>query len=236
LKSEIEIVYKDEWLEIVNKPSNLIVHHSKYARNLDEESLCQLINNNNSVDTLHPIHRLDRKTSGLIIFAKDKTIIPLFQELFDQQKVQKTYIALVRGFIDGAGILNFPIRADEDVIYKEAETHYQALHSLEIDIPVVPYSTARYTFLQLHPKTGRMHQLRKHMNKFSHPIIGDPKYGNRHHNHMFIDELEIFNLFLHAQTLEFSHPMTKENIRITARFPSFWYQMVKAFNVSFELP
>lgn len=232
----IETVYEDEWLKVVNKPSNLIVHHSKYARNLDETSLCQLINENTeSGNGIHPIHRLDRKTSGLIIFAKDKTVIPLFQNLFDQHNIQKTYIALVRGFVDDEGKLDFPIRADEDTIYKDAETHYKKIHQFELDIPVPPYSTARYSILKLCPKTGRMHQLRKHMNKFSHPIIGDPKYGNRHHNHMFIDRIGVSNLFLHAKSLAFIHPKTQKKIIINADFPDFWKETFTAFNIHYQL-
>lgn len=230
---EIETVYEDEWLKIVNKPSNLIVHHSKYARNLDELSLCQLLND--TAIKIHPIHRLDRKTSGLIIFAKNKTIIPLFQDLFDRQAVKKKYIALVRGFINDDGSLDYPIRADEETVYKAAETQYKKLHQFELNIPVPPYPTARYSIVELRPQTGRMHQLRKHMNKFSHPIIGDPKYGNRHHNHMFIDQLAISNLFLHAETLEFVHPKTQKTILVKAKFPEFWKKSMMAFNVDYQL-
>ena len=232
---DINIVYEDDWLILANKPSNLIVHHSKYARNIDEVSLCQQLNQE-FAKPIHPIHRLDRKTSGLIMFAKDKTSIPPLQQLFNEQNIQKTYIALVRGFVEGDGILDFPIRADETNVYKPAETHYKSIQSFEVDIPVLPYPTARYTLLELQPKTGRMHQLRKHMNKFSHPIIGDPKYGNRHHNHMFIDQLQISNLFLHAQSLRFLHPKTKEEIIVKADFPDFWHQMIKSLNVPVVLP
>ena len=235
MPTEIDIVFEDDWIKIVNKPSNLIVHHSRYARNLDETSLCQLVNQSEAQEKSHPVHRLDRKTSGLIIFAKEKSIIPKFQTLFDNGDIQKTYIALVRGFVSEPGELDAPIRADEATIYKEALTHYTPLHQFEVDIPVVPYPISRYTFLKLEPKTGRMHQLRKHMNKFSHPIIGDPKYGNRHHNHMFIDKLGISNLFLHAQSLTFQHPNSNETISVKAPFPPFWKHMMTEFKVGFDL-
>ncbi|MDX1349889.1 MAG: pseudouridine synthase [Putridiphycobacter sp.] len=231
----IETVYEDAWLKIINKPSNLIVHHSKYARNIDEESLCQLLNKTSEEENLHPIHRLDRKTSGLIVFAKDKTIIQPTQALFNSNDFQKTYVALVRGHVLTAGLLDFPIRADEATTYKDAETQYKPLHHFEVPIPVQPYPSARYTLLQLQPKTGRMHQLRKHMNKFSHPIIGDPKYGNRHHNHMFIDELGIGNLFLHAHQVSFPHPINGKTINVTGRFPEFWRSMLKQLNVDYLL-
>ncbi|MFK8046393.1 MAG: pseudouridine synthase [Crocinitomicaceae bacterium] len=235
MSSSIDVVYEDEWLKIVSKPSNLIVHHSRYARNLDERSLCQLINETSIEATLHPIHRLDRKTSGLIIFAKLKHIIPKFQKLFDTNAIEKSYLALVRGHIHDNGKLEYPIRADEETTYKDAETHYKPLQLIDVDIPVVPYPSSRYTILELTPKTGRMHQLRKHMNKFSHPIIGDPKYGNRHHNHMFIEELDIGNLFLHAYKLRFNHPETDELITISAELPDFWNKALNRFKVNFEV-
>jgi len=235
MQNSIDVVYEDEWIKIINKPSNLLVHHSKYARNINETSLCQLVNQAEGT-TLHPIHRLDRKTSGLIIFAKSKQIIPKFQDLFDNNGIEKNYLALVRGHVLDSGVLEYPIRADEETVYKEAITHYKPLQLIEVDIPVKPYPSSRYTILQLMPKTGRMHQLRKHMNKFSHPIIGDPKYGNRHHNHMFIDELGIGNLFLHANSLSFNHPETNKPVFVTAELPDFWKAAFQQFKVDFTAP
>ncbi|MFD1553428.1 pseudouridine synthase [Putridiphycobacter roseus] len=231
---EIGTVFEDAWFKIINKPSNLIVHHSNYARNLDEVSLCQWVNKE-AGKSLHPIHRLDRKTSGLIIFAKDKTVIPKMQTLFAEHKITKQYVALVRGFVTEAGSIDSPIRADEAIEYKEAFTAYKPLHSFEVPIPVQPYDAARYTILSLKPTTGRMHQLRKHMNKFSHPIIGDPKYGNRHHNHMFIEKFACSNLFLHAKTLSFIHPITERPLVINAKFPAFWENVFTHLNCEFPL-
>jgi hypothetical protein len=91
-----------------------------------------------------------------------------------------------------------------------------------------PYETSRYSLVEFTPKTGRMHQLRIHANKISHPIIGDPKYGNRHHNHMFIEKFGIDKLFLHAKSLEFEHPITNEKLKIQVEVPDFW-ELVDVF-------
>jgi len=102
-----------------------------------------------------------------------------------------------------------------------------------VDIPVHPYENARYSLVKLTPTTGRMHQLRIHMNKISHPIVGDYKYGDRFHNRMFENEFDCNNLFLHAHQLEFTHPITTKKIAITANLPNDWHKIFRKFNWNF---
>jgi tRNA pseudouridine65 synthase len=128
---------------------------------------------------------------------------------------------LVRGHISDEGIIDSPVK-NERGNYKDALTHFRCLYQIELLIPVQPYPTARYSLVEFLPKTGRMHQLRIHANKISHPIIGDPKYGNRHHNHMFIDHFGLNQLFLHAKSLKFIHPMTNDEVEVRAPIPDFW--------------
>jgi tRNA pseudouridine65 synthase len=212
-------IYEDEYILIANKPSNLLVHHSYYARNINESSLVQLYKNKGI--NVYPIHRLDRKTSGLIMLAKKKEFVADFQSLFENGSILKKYFALLRGFVPENGIINSPVKNDRGN-YKEAETHYKNLKHIELAIPVEPYQTSRYSLVEFEPKTGRMHQLRIHANKIAHPIIGDPKYGNRHHNHMLIDKFEIDQLFLHAHSLSFPHPFLSKEIFVTVDLPEFW--------------
>jgi tRNA pseudouridine65 synthase len=221
----LEIVYEDIFCLIINKPSNLLVHHSYYARNIEEDSLSEIIKNHGI--EAYPVHRLDRKTSGLILFAKKKEFVSVFQSLFEENKIEKKYLALLRGHIADSGIIDSPVKNDRGN-YKEAETHFTCLKHIELPIAVQPYETSRYSLVEFTPKTGRMHQLRIHANKISHPIIGDPKYGNRHHNHMFIEKFRINNLFLHAKSLEFEHPFTNEKLKIQVEVPDFW-ELVDVF-------
>lgn len=217
----MQIYYEDSYVLVINKPPNLLVHHSKYARNIEEKSLVELL-----IDQgikAYPVHRLDRKTSGLIIFSKRKEDVALFQALFENKQIEKKYIALLRGHVLSSGIVQTPVKNDRGN-YKEAETNYVCLEHLELPIPVVPYPTSRYSLVEFTPTTGRMHQLRIHCNKISHPIIGDPKYGNRHHNHMFEDFFGINNLFLHAYSLVFTHPITNINLELKAKIPEFWIE------------
>lgn len=217
---EIPIIYEDDYCLVVNKPNNLLMHHSYFSRNIEEDSLVQLLKLQ-GYESPVPVHRLDRKTSGILLLAKDKEFVKPFQELFDTNAISKKYIALVRGYIDEPGIIDSPVK-NERGNYKEALTHYKCLDQFELNIPVEPYSTARYSLIEFEPKTGRMHQLRIHANKISHPIIGDHKYGNRHHNRMFEEQLGLPNLFLHAFELKFEHPFTNEILILEADKPEFW--------------
>lgn len=220
---EVPILFEDDYCLIVNKPNDVLVHHSYYARNEEGDSLCEILRKQRH--EVYPVHRLDRKTSGLILFAKRKEYVAAFQELFEQNLIEKKYLALLRGHLNEGGIIDTPVKNDRGN-YKDAETHYRCLKHIELDIPVVPYPTARYSLVEFTPKTGRMHQLRIHANKIAHPIIGDPKYGNRHHNHMLIEKFGITQLFLHAKSLEFFHPFTKTKLFIDADIPSFWNRLV----------
>lgn len=217
---EIPVLFEDEYCFVVNKPNNLLVHHSHYARNIEEQSLVELLRQQ-GFETPIPVHRLDRKTSGLILFVKENGVVQPFQQLFDENLIQKTYWALVRGFINENGTIDSPVK-NERGNYKEALTEYKRIESFERDFDIQPYPSQRYSLVEFKPKTGRYHQLRIHANKIAHPIINDPKYGNRHHNHYFQQVLGIEELFLHAKELEFNHPFTKERLCLSANLPDFW--------------
>lgn len=217
---KIPVLYEDPWCIIVAKPNNVLVHHSHYARNIATASLTGLLREQ-GFETASPVHRLDHKTSGTLLLARSREYAAAFQELFDAQAITKTYLALLRGHVAPEGVIDTPVK-NERGNYKEALTLYRCLEHFELDRPVAPYPTARYSLVAFTPKTGRMHQLRIHANKIGHPIIGDPKHGNRHHNHFFQLELGLPNLFLHAAKLEFEHPFTSEKIVVETPLPEFW--------------
>lgn len=219
---EIPVLFDDEWCFMVNKPNNMLVHHSHFARNIETPSLVELVRAM-GYETAVPVHRLDHKTSGALLFAKSNEHAAVFQQLFDSKAITKNYLALLRGHVPESGTIDSPVK-NERGNYKEALTHYHCLQQFELNLAVEPYPTARYSLVEFTPETGRTHQLRIHANKISHPIIGDPKHGNRHHNHAFQQQLELHDLFLHAQRLEFRHPFTKEVVVVKAELPAFWGQ------------
>lgn len=222
----LSILFEDPYILAILKPNNMLVHHSAMANNkLEEKSMVQLLQIQLN-KKLYPLHRLDRKTSGIILFAKEKENIKAFQELFINNEIQKTYYGLVRGFIPESGKIDSPVKGRDANKHKDALTYFERLETFEVPIKVGPYNSSRYSIVKLTPKTGRLHQLRIHMNKISHPLIGDPKYGDRFHNRMFEEKFYNEAMFLHAKTLEFKHPFTEEKLVLKADFPTNWTRII----------
>lgn len=226
----LEIIFEDEFCICVNKPNNMLVHHAFHSRNVvDEQSLLQLIEHHTGLK-VYPIHRLDRKTSGLILLAKEKNYVAKFQELFTNNQIEKTYYGVVRGHAPENKIIDAPVKGRDAKIHKEALTHLKTLAKINLDIPVKPYETSRYSLVELKPKTGRMHQLRIHTSKISHPLIADAKYGDKNHDTMYAENFGWENLFLHAGKLVFRHPFTSEKLHLRANFPPDWIALFKQFS------
>jgi tRNA pseudouridine65 synthase len=228
----LEIIYQDEYILCVTKPNNVLVHHAYHSRNMaDESSLLQLVENQLGIKT-YPIHRLDRKTSGIILLAKEKMYVSKFQELFTNTQIQKIYFGIVRGFAPDTKIIDSPVKGRDANVHKEALTELTTLEKITLDIPVKPYDSSRYSLVQMFPKTGRMHQLRVHCNKISHPLIGDAKYGDKNHDTMFAENFNCKNLFLHAGLLEFIHPFHHKKMILKSSFPKDWLTIFETFSWS----
>jgi tRNA pseudouridine65 synthase len=230
----LAILFEDNSIIIVNKPNNILIHNSYYARNIKEPTLLELLKIQFGTE-FFPVHRLDRKTSGVIVLAKKKEAVALFQELFNSNTIKKIYVSIVRGFVNEPILINSPVKNADTNIYKDAITYCEPLTNTTLDIAVHPYTNSRYSLVKLTPSTGRMHQLRIHMNKISHPIVGDYKYGDRFHNRMFETEFSTPNLFLHAYSLYFMHPITLKKIEIIAEIPNDWKSIFEKFNWNLEM-
>lgn len=226
----LENIFEDDYLLCVNKPNNVLVHHAYHSRNVaDEASLLQLIESQTGLKT-YPIHRLDRKTSGIILLSKQKEYVSKFQALFTNNQIQKIYFGVVRGFSSDKKTIDSPVKGRDANVHKDALTELETLEKITLDIPVKPYDSSRYSLVKLLPKTGRMHQLRVHMNKISNPLIGDAKYGDKNHDVMFDTNFGWKNLFLHAGKLEFMHPFTSEKLILKATFPKDWISLFDDFS------
>ncbi|WP_370511749.1 pseudouridine synthase [Lutibacter sp. Hel_I_33_5] len=213
----------------VRKPNNMLVHHAYHSRNvIEEQSLLQLMDEEIG-GKFYPIHRLDRKTSGILLLAKETKFVSKFQELFTNNEIQKTYYGVVRGFSPETKTIDSPVKGRDANVHKEALTHLRTLENITLDIPVKPYDSSRYSLVEMSPKTGRMHQLRVHTNKISHPLLGDTKYGDKNHDTMFDENFGWKNMFLHAGSLAFNHPFTKEELFLKASFPKDWISLFDEF-------
>lgn len=225
----LEIIFEDDYIICVNKPNNVLVHHAFLSRNVgDEDSLLQIIDKELGIK-VYPIHRLDRKTSGLILLAKEKEHVSRFQELFTTKQIQKTYFGVVRGFSPESKTIDSPVKGRDANVHKEALTYLKTLANITLNIPVKPYDSSRYSLVEFLPQTGRMHQLRVHSNKISHPLIGDAKYGDKNHDIMFDNNFGWKNLFLHAGKLEFIHPFSSEKMMLKGTFPKDWLELFEEF-------
>ena len=199
---EIDIIYEDENLVAINKPHGLLVHRSKIANDATVFAL-QLVRDKIN-KRVYPVHRLDRKTSGVLLFTKSKEALVDLQKDFSQRKIEKKYIALVRGFLPHEGVIDYPLTEGNKI--QEATTSYKVVQKFEINLPSGKFSTSRYSLLVIKPQTGRFHQIRKHMAHIFHPIIGDRPHGCNKQNKLWKERFEMTTMLLHASSLEFSYP------------------------------
>lgn len=231
----LEIVFEDESYIAINKPNGLLVHRSSIASDVSIFAVQELRNQINQ--HVYPAHRLDRKTSGVLLFAKNKAALSEIRKLFESKNIDKEYIAIVRGYTEDDGTIDYDLK-NEKGISKEAVTQYETIERSEIAVPLGKFVTSRYSLIKLTPQTGRMHQLRMHMAHILHPIIGDRSHGCNKQNRHFKSTWNSETMFLHARKLHFVHPLTKQSITIQANFPNEFLRIsgILKFSSSFIYP
>jgi tRNA pseudouridine65 synthase len=213
---QLSIIYQDEYLVAIDKPTGLLVHRSLIDKHETQFAMQML--RDQIGQHVFPVHRLDRPTSGVLLFALSADIARKLGEQFATQSIHKTYLAIVRGHIELEGKVDYALkekldkiadkRAKQDKPAQEALTYFQRLEQFELGFPVGRYASARYSLVQLTPKTGRKHQLRRHLAHINHPIVGDTTHGDGKHN-IFIREQFNFNqLALTCKSMSIIHPVT----------------------------
>lgn len=229
--TQLEIIYHDENLIAVNKPNGLLVHRSSIAT--DAEVFAVQILRNQIGQQVFPCHRLDRKTSGVLIFALNPVTNAMMQKQFSENKIEKKYLAIVRGFTKDWEIIDYPLRK-ENGIMQEAITIYHTMAKTELEIPFGKQKTSRYSLVEITPKTGRMHQIRKHFAHILHPIIGDRPHGCNKQNKLFKEKWNMTNMLLHASEISFLHPFTNQEITIKAPLNESFTQAAKLLHLNLE--
>lgn len=205
----LEILYQDEDIIAINKPHGLLVHRSSIARDASEFALQLLRDQINQ--TVYPAHRLDRKTAGILLFSLNKDMDKELQQLFQNQQVDKKYLAILRGHAPEEMHIDYPLKKDNGVI-QEAQTDFKTIAHTELPFPSGKFPTSRYSLVEANPTTGRMHQLRKHFAHIFHPIIGDRPHGCNKQNKFWKEHFEMDTMMLHASEITFKHPKTQNNI------------------------
>lgn len=213
----MEIVYEDEGIIVINKPNKMLVYPSPIAKNCHWFATKELAKLGYS--DLHTVHRLDRPTSGVLLFAKNKEMAITFSQLFKEKAIKKTYLCMVRGHTEDEGMIDKELKKDGEGVLQHALTKYRTLDKITVDMEISKYPQSRFSFLEVEPISGRMHQIRRHLAHLRHPIIGDKRYGDRHYNRYMKEVMEMENLLLHAYRIEFIHPLTQERMKIQAPIP-----------------
>ncbi len=220
----MNFIYKDQDFVAINKPNGLLVHRSSIAADASEFAL-QLVRD--ALDQyVYPVHRLDRKTSGVLLFALSSENAKKLQQLMEGGAVQKRYLAIVRGFFPEEINLNHPL-ANEKGKIQEAETFFRCLKHTELEIPFGKHQTSRYSLIEAFPRTGRMHQIRRHLDHLRHPIIGDRPWGCNKQNKLFLEKWNMNTMMLHADSLVLPHPVSGEIITLRAELPEEFERMLK---------
>lgn len=223
----LTILYQDEHLIAINKPHGLLVHRSSIANDAKEFALQLLRDQVNQ--HVSPVHRLDRKTGGILLFAFDKESEIAMHQQFQNGEVIKKYLAVLRGYAQDALDIDYPL-AKENGTMQEAFTSFVTLKRAEIPFPFGKHDTSRYSLIEATPTTGRMHQLRRHFAHIFHPIIGDRKHGCNKQNRFFKEQWEMTTMLLHASSLEFIHPVSNNKIHIQAPLNPEFERMMDLMN------
>jgi tRNA pseudouridine65 synthase len=209
----LTILYRDDHYVAIDKPAGMLVHRTRIA----EEGEYALQRLRDQLDQhVYTVHRLDRPTSGVLLFALSSEAARHIASQFEHHTVEKHYLAVVRGYTDEYATIDYPLQEEPHKPHQEAVTTYQRLATVELDIPVGRYPTARYSLLEVIPRTGRLHQIRKHLHHIFHPIVGDTTHGEGRHNRLFRDHFASQRLLLFATRLNFIHPYSGERITIEA--------------------
>lgn len=227
---EFEILFEDEFFVAINKPAGVLVHRSPMSR--DKVFILQALSEQIG-QKIYPIHRLDRPTSGVLLFAKSGEYAGLVQKQIQLCKVQKKYMALVRGWFDFELALNksntivendylvcssplnkIDSRGNVVEEQQEAETWFSCLRKIEIPLEYRGFDSIRYSLMSVIPQTGRTHQIRRHLAHLRNPIVGDTRYGDLSHNKIFRERLDFNRLWLHSNYFQFSHPQNGTKIKL----------------------
>ena len=223
--NEIEIIYQDDQFLAVNKPEGLLVHKT----NIDKYETRYLLQElrDQIGKYLYPVHRLDKPTSGLILFALNPETAAFLQKQIEDNTAKKDYLLVCRGYCPENGTIDHPLKPidefkskrkkpKEQKPAKSATTTFKRLNIIELPVSIDKYPSSRYSFVKARILTGRKHQIRRHFKHISHPIIGCPKYGKSTHNKYFSEQLETPRLLLHSYQMTIKNPLTDEEIQLPA--------------------
>lgn len=231
----LTILYRDEHLVIIDKPAGLLVHRTVLDRH-ETQFAVQLLRDQIG-QQVSPVHRLDRGTSGVLVFALDRDSARTLSEALAAQQVEKRYLAVVRGWPEAEGTITHALKRQPDDaewvdaraenLPQEACTHWRRLATVELPFANDRHPSSRYALVELKPETGRRHQIRRHLNHIAHPIIGDATFGKGAHNRAFAAHTGCARLLLHCAEMRFTHPINGAPLSIVAPLTGAFAQLLQ---------
>ena len=240
----LPILLHDEHLIAIDKPAGLLVHRSELDRH-ETRFAVQLLRDQIG-QHVYPVHRLDNGTSVVLLFALDRATAATLSRQFEQQAVLKRYVAVVRGHPEAVGRIDHPLSRRRDEAERRphaladapqpALTDFTRLATVELPWAIDRYPSSRYALLELVPRTGRRHQLRRHMKHIAHPIIGDSSFGKGVHNRRFQQSLGSHRLLLACVEMRLEHPFSKAPITLTAPLSDDFALLLERLGWSSALP
>lgn len=236
-----ELIYEDEHLIAAYKPEGWLVHRSDIDRH-ETQILLQYLRDLTGCH-LYPVHRLDKPTSGVLVFAKSGEVAAALQAQLDSETSTKQYLAVCRGYCPEQGVIDHPLppvadfkhqrkRPKSELPRQEAITHFRRLATVELPFEVDRYPCSRYSLVEVELITGRRHQIRRHFKHIHHPLIGCPKYGKSTHNRFFAEQLQCARLMLHAYRLRIQHPVTNAPLDLRANPRGCFHTLMQEFGWS----
>ena len=237
---QLSVIYQDEYVVAINKPPGLLVHRSMLDKQ-ETEFAIQLLRDQIG-QYVFPVHRLDKPTSGVLIFALSADIARKLGEQFAAQIIEKTYLAIVRGHIMDEGEIDYALKEKHDKIAdkmtkldklaQQAVTGFNCLDKFELPFAVSKYASARYSLVQLTPKTGRKHQLRRHLAHINHPIVGDTAHGDGKHNTFIRQQFNFHQLALTCKSMLLTHPVSKAQLVLRCDLDKNIFDLLEKWHVS----
>ncbi len=218
----LRILWCDEHLVAVYKPPGWLVHRTGLDA-AETRFVVQTLRSQLGGQHVYPAHRLDKGTCGVLLFARYREAAHALAQAFADHSVRKRYLAMVRGWVPQEADVNHPLRLDDagpDAPVQEAHTQFRRIALLELPESFDPrFATTRVSLVEATPTTGRRHQIRRHLKYLAHPIIGDATHGKGPLNRWWAERLGLQRLWLHAWSLEFTHPITGENLEVRSGLP-----------------
>jgi tRNA pseudouridine65 synthase len=240
----LQILYKDHHYVAINKPAGLLVHRSPIDRH-ETRFAVQLLRDQIG-QRVYPLHRLDKPTSGVLIFGLCSESTQRLAQLFESHALQKTYVAVARGHVHQTMTINHALTYRDDsydernhlteTCAQSAITELEPMAVTELPIAFGRYASMRFALVKARPGSGRKHQIRRHMKHISHPIIGDANYGKGDLNRFVANHFGCSRLMLAATRLEFIHPFTHQAIVVDARVEHSFQHLLDQFGWQNALP